>query len=72
MSNAEQLEVWLSFKDLRDANIVKNWETLGEWQRLLNFPAGRLLGPNTRRWTKTEIDEWLASRPATRSQLEDA
>lgn len=59
-------DVWLSFKDLKRAGIVENWQTLGAWQRdpRVNFPKGRLLGPNTRRWSKLEdIDPWLASRP---------
>lgn len=28
------------------------------------FPRGVLLGARTRAWTKREIEEWLASRPA--------
>jgi hypothetical protein len=55
---------WLSYKDLRAAGIVSNWQTLRTWQRTQAFPAGRLFGPNTRRWSRAEIEEWLASRPA--------
>lgn len=28
------------------------------------FPRGVLLGKRTRAWTKKEIEEWLAGRPA--------
>jgi hypothetical protein len=70
MSNMEAvLDTWLSFNDLKEAGIVDNWQTLRNWQQdpAIKFPAGKLLGPNTRRWSKlNEIDPWLASRPAER------
>jgi hypothetical protein len=72
---ASALDTWLSFDDLRRAGIVYSWKTLGEWQRdpRIRFPLGRLLAPNTRRWSKQrEIDPWLASRPVERDAFEDA
>lgn len=65
----EDADIWLSFHDLKRAGIVENWQTLSAWQRdpRINFPRGRLFGPNTRRWSKlTDIDPWLASRPIDR------
>jgi predicted DNA-binding transcriptional regulator AlpA len=66
---AASLDTWLSFNDLRRAGIVDSWQTLRAWQKdpRVAFPPGRLLGPNSRRWSKrTEIDPWLASRPTGR------
>jgi len=56
----------LSFHDLRAAGIVANRTTLMRWQRYHGFPAGQLLGPNSRRWTEDEIQVWLAARPQRR------
>ena len=58
---------WYSFKDLQRLGIVKNWQTLQNWQQdpKIKFPRGVLLGPNSRRWSKTKhIDPWLESRPS--------
>jgi len=66
MDSDQALDFWLSFEDLKRAGIVGNWPTLREWQRDQGFPAGKLLGPNSRRWRKSEIEEWLASRPEHR------
>jgi hypothetical protein len=69
MTNVEAaLDTWLSFRDLQRAGIVKNWPTLLAWQRnpQIGFPPGKLLGANSRRWPKSEIDGWLESRPAER------
>ncbi len=62
----QPLDTWVSFADLRGAGIVDNWVTLRRWQQdpEIRFPAGRLFGPNTRRWAlRGEIQPWLASRP---------
>jgi hypothetical protein len=72
---ASALDTWLSFDDLRRAGIVDSWKTLGEWQRdpRIHFPLGRLLAPNTRRWSKEyDIDPWLASRPIERDAFDSA
>lgn len=51
------------FNDLKARGIVSNWQTLLRWIEHESFPAGRMLGANTRAWTEEEIDEWLKSRP---------
>jgi predicted DNA-binding transcriptional regulator AlpA len=56
----------LRFSDLKARNIVRNWPTLKRWVETSGFPAGKLLGPNTRVWTEGEIAEWLDSRPSKR------
>jgi hypothetical protein len=56
----------LRFADLKAANLVGNWVTLRHWMREEDFPAGRLVGPNTRAWTEAEIEAWLATRPSSR------
>ena len=65
---AAGLDVWLSFRDLQKAGVVKNWPTLLSWQDdpKIAFPRGRLFGPNSRRWRKTEIDAWIELRPVSR------
>jgi hypothetical protein len=73
--DAPLFDIWLSFDDLKRAGIVYSWKTLRDWQRAprIRFPLGRLLAPNTRRWSKQrEIDPWLASRPVERNAFDDA
>jgi hypothetical protein len=68
----DALDTWLDFNDLQQAKIVPNRETLKEWQNdsRINFPKGRLFGPNSRRWSKErEIEPWLESRPVEREQF---
>ena len=68
------LDTWLCFDDLRRAGIVSSWKTLGEWQRdeRIGFPRGKLLAPNTRRWSKQrEIDPWLKNRPVERDGFDE-
>ena len=64
-------DTWFSFADLRRAGIVDSWKTLRDWQRdpRIGFPLGRLLAPNTRRWS-LEIDPWLANRPVERDAFD--
>jgi len=62
----EALEIWLSFKDLQKSGTVPNWETLRNWQDKLHFPLGRMLGRNSRRWAKSEIEAWINHRPVAR------
>ena len=61
---SDVLDVWLAFADLKAANIVSNWQTLSEWIEKYSFPAGQLLGPNSRRWRQSEVTAWLATRPS--------
>jgi predicted DNA-binding transcriptional regulator AlpA len=61
---SDELDTWYSFRELVAAGIVRNRQTLLNWIRDRGFPPGKLLGPNTRRWSKRhDIDPWIASRP---------
>lgn len=53
----------LRFNDLKARGIVTNHPTLKRLVDKHNFPPGRWLGENSRFWTESEIDEWLAARP---------
>jgi predicted DNA-binding transcriptional regulator AlpA len=53
----------LRFRDLKDRGIVNSWPMLRRRIERDGFPLGRMLGPNTRAWTETEVEEWLKSRP---------
>jgi predicted DNA-binding transcriptional regulator AlpA len=54
---------YLRFKDLKERGICGNWTTLMRWIRERGFPAGVMLGPNTRAFPEDEIDAWLANLP---------
>jgi predicted DNA-binding transcriptional regulator AlpA len=51
------------FPDLKRLGIVNNYTTLLRWIDQGNFPAGRMLGANSRAWLVSEIEDWIASRP---------
>jgi CP4-57 regulatory protein AlpA len=53
----------LRFRDLQERGIVANWATLKARINRDGFPRGRMIGPNARAWTESEIDAWLRSRP---------
>ncbi len=55
---------YLRFSDLVERGIVRNRVTLGRWIKLHDFPAGILLGPNTRAWPADQVEAWLAARAA--------
>jgi hypothetical protein len=72
---SSSFEEWLSFADLQAAGIVKNWQTLKNWQKdaKVRFPIGVLFAPNSRRWSRQRhIEPWLASRPVERDAFEGA
>lgn len=54
----------LRFADLKERQIVSNWPQLRRMICDYDFPAGMLLGPNSRAWREDEIEQWLASRPS--------
>ena len=56
-------DAWLRFKDLKRLQIVENHVTLKRWTEREGFPPGVMLGPNTRAWRRSWIEQWLASRP---------
>jgi Prophage CP4-57 regulatory protein (AlpA) len=54
----------LRYADLVARGIVRNRVTLRNWIEKCGFPQGRMIGPNSRCWTETEVADWLASRPS--------
>ena len=58
-----RLPVYVRFRDLVGANIVRNWPQLLRLIAIEGFPRGILLSPNARAWPVTEVEAWLASRP---------
>jgi predicted DNA-binding transcriptional regulator AlpA len=59
---------FLRLSDLQERGIAMTHQTVRHMQTHEGFPLGRLLGPGTRVWTVTEINEWLASRPVEVSE----
>ena len=57
--------VLLRFSDLKKRAIVGNRVTLKRWIDEEGFPPGIMLGAHTRAWRESDVEEWLASRPAT-------
>ena len=53
---------YLRFSDLVERGIVRNRVTLGRWIKFHNFPAGILLGPNSRAWPEDSVNAWLEKR----------
>ncbi len=58
--------VWLRFSDLKARGIVNNRTTLARWIKDYDFPAGALLGPNSRAWPADQVESWLDARAADR------
>jgi hypothetical protein len=54
------------FSDLREIGVVRNRVTLRRWIEKEGFPAGLLLGPNTRVWPNDQVEAWIAGRPERR------
>ena len=52
----------LRYHDLVARNIVLNRMTLARWIESQGFPAGFMLGPNSRAWAEDEVDAWVAAR----------
>jgi predicted DNA-binding transcriptional regulator AlpA len=67
-----RLPIYVRFRDLVAAGIVRNWPTLIRLVDQQGFPPGRLLGPNTRVWTVDEVEAWIASRPTERKVIPNA
>ncbi len=53
---------YLRYSDLVECGIVNNRATLYRWIRQHGFPAGVLLGPNSRAWPEDAVVRWLESR----------
>lgn len=56
--------VLVRFKDLKARGIVRSWEQLKNLIKREGFPPGFHLSANTRCWDETEVESWLATRPA--------
>jgi hypothetical protein len=54
------------FSDLKEIGLVTNRVTLRRWIEKEGFPPGVLLGPNTRGWSKEQIEAWISGRPERR------
>jgi predicted DNA-binding transcriptional regulator AlpA len=63
---AVALPVFIKFRDLVAAGIVSNWPTLARLIDEEGFPAGILLGKNTRAFRLDEVQAWLDTRPTER------
>jgi hypothetical protein len=66
--------IW-RFRDLKRKQIVGNWTTLLAWIANEGFPAGVMLGPNSRGWIAADVIGWLRARPvagATKKRQESA
>jgi predicted DNA-binding transcriptional regulator AlpA len=57
------MERLLRYRDLLALGICNNRPTLSNWIKHRAFPAGKLIGPNTRVWSETEVQAWLDARP---------
>jgi predicted DNA-binding transcriptional regulator AlpA len=57
------VDTYLRFRDLQAAGIVNNRASLQYRIQNFGFPRGRLIGPNTRAWTRSEVEAWIAARP---------
>lgn len=68
-SAAQLLPQLVVFRDLRRANIAKNWTQLGRLIKERGFPAGRMTSANTRTWTVEEIKGWYADCPVEQKKL---
>ena len=53
---------YLRYHDLVERQIVNNRTTLQRWILKYGFPAGVLLGPNTRAWPADQVEAWLEAR----------
>lgn len=60
------LRRWVRFRDLAAAGIIGNWPTLLRLVAEEGFPSGRMIGPNTRAWLASEVEDWLDTRPLPR------
>jgi hypothetical protein len=68
-SPMKHLESFCSDKDCIAAGIYKTPQARRHLQRNEGFPAGILIGPNSRRFSIREVNEWLAKRPTGAKQL---
>jgi hypothetical protein len=65
----EQLRVWVRYRHLEEAGIVRSWAALNDLIDFEGFPAGILLGRNTRAFDMRLVQDWLAARPVARKDV---
>ena len=63
------LPTFVRYRDLVASGIVANWTTLLRLIDVEGFPAGTMIGANTRAWRVDEIERWLASRPTAKKVM---
>jgi predicted DNA-binding transcriptional regulator AlpA len=68
MQSENDVPKFLRLKDLQERGVAMTHQAVRHMQKHEGFPPGRLLGPGTRVWTVTEINEWLDSRPVEVSE----
>jgi hypothetical protein len=61
--------VYVRYDDLVAAGIVANWTQLLRLIDTQDFPAGVMIGRNTRAWHVDQIKQWLAARPSARKVI---
>jgi predicted DNA-binding transcriptional regulator AlpA len=68
MQSENDVPRFLRLSDLQERGIAMTHQAVRHMQKNEGFPPGRLLGPGTRVWTVSEINEWLANRPVEVSE----
>jgi predicted DNA-binding transcriptional regulator AlpA len=58
----QHVDSLLSFEDLKAIGLVNNRMTLMRWMKFQDFPEPVRLGPNTVRWRRSRIEQWLEER----------
>jgi predicted DNA-binding transcriptional regulator AlpA len=58
----------LRYPDLVAQGIINSRMTLKRLIDNQNFPAGRLITPNSRAWTEDEVSQWIQERPTARKK----
>lgn len=72
LTEAEALAVYLTVAQVL-AIIGVSYATLWRWQKGGHFPHRRKLGPNRVAFLRSEVEEWIESRPRVRdSDSEDS
>ena len=66
---ARRLPRLVRYRDLCEAGIVTNYQTLNRLIDEYGFPAGILISPNIRVWDLDEVQVWLATRPIARKAV---
>jgi predicted DNA-binding transcriptional regulator AlpA len=56
----------IHYNDLVERGVVHSRMTLKRLIDTQGFPPGRLVTPNSRAWTESEVDQWVEGRPVAR------